>query len=178
MNSSRLFFYSKRALKRIFVFFAMLYVYGLITIILYDSTRYLFEGWIFYLDKEYISRIFTLPLLLIFIFLLFIFQYLNVLYFIILSSARYLTKKKFVFYFTAGSLFLFFVTKVIVFVWKEELIFYEVLAFSIDFTKQETQAFWFGIVFPYLLFYSLLLPLWYYRLGDWFWNRGKYAKMD
>ena len=176
MNFSRLIYYAKDIFKRIAIFFTILYMYGLITYVLYDSIHYLFGGWIFYLNIEYIERVFTVPLSLIFIFLLFIFQYLNVLYFLALSSIRRLTIYPLIFYFTIGSFLLFFVTKGIVFLWKDELKFYKIYTFSFDFSKYETQAFWFGIVLPYLIFYSWFLPLWYYKLGDWFWQRGKWAK--
>ena len=33
-----------------------------------------------------------------------------------------------------------------------------------------------NIVISTVLFYSWFLPLWYYKLGDWFWQRGKWAK--
>lgn len=33
-----------------------------------------------------------------------------------------------------------------------------------------------NIVIGSVLFYSWFIPLWYYKLGDWFWRRGRYAK--
>jgi|GEM_PF-2223650 len=44
--------------------------------------------------------------------------------------------------------------------------------------KPGGEVFWGNIIGGTLLFYSWFLPLWYYRLGGWFWTRGKYAKMD
>ena len=39
-----------------------------------------------------------------------------------------------------------------------------------------SEYFWGNIIMGSLLFYSWFLPLWYYKLGDWFWQRGKWAK--
>ena len=35
-----------------------------------------------------------------------------------------------------------------------------------------------NIIIGTLLSWSWFLPLWYYKLGDWFWGRGKYAKNE
>jgi len=55
---------------------------------------------------------------------------------------------------------------------------YARLIYDPVYSRSDSLFFYSNFVVSTILFYVWFLPLWYYRINDWFWNRGKYVKMD
>lgn len=158
------------------IILGILLAYGCTTVIAVFSYGYLFSGVI--LDIENWSNIF-LGAILHFIFLpISLFSYLSLTSIIFIKRKPIEPYGKFVFICCIAILCSYLI-HIAVFgflstddrtlqMWRGAL--------PMKFGSFNSEIFWGNYVFGPLFFYSWFLPLWYYKLGDWFWGRGKWAK--
>lgn len=156
-----------KGLKMFLILTAALYLYALITSFAYFLWGYYSKGDIAEIDGKFIGAMFEAAGIMLISIYLFIFQYLNFIYFVVLNRFFRYGLSKLIIAFLAGTVIIFLLSKGVYYLFDEniDLRIYKYFVFSIDFRKEEVQVSWFGILLPYLLFYSWFLPLWHYRLS-------------